>query len=89
MRTDLEFRKKRIELKKAWRKTEAGRESMRETARRYRKKNPDIVKKINSAYHERNKEKRLAQARAYKKRVRVEAGRLNGVEHVQVPDQIA
>ena len=62
---DPDFRRKRAEEKKAWRRTPAGRESMRKTAARWRKKNPDLAREIWRKSHKRNKEKRLARHRDY------------------------
>ncbi len=72
MKNDSEFRRKRAKIKKAWRKTEAGRESIRKTAARWREKNPEKARVIWKNYHEANKKKRLAAARDYKRKIRRE-----------------
>lgn len=78
MKLDPEYCQRRHEAKKKWRKTEAGKESMRETARRYRAKKPEIVRAIGRRHHEKHKEKRLAQHREYKKRMRMKGGDSGG-----------
>ena len=72
MKDDLAYKAMRYEIKIKWRKTPAGRESMRKTAARWRLENPEKVKKSCREYHERNKEERLAAAREYKRRKRAE-----------------
>ena len=46
-----DFRAKRYEQKKVWRKTTAGRDSMRKTTAKCRKENPEKPKHIGRDYH--------------------------------------
>lgn len=76
MKHDHKFRLKRLEAKKEWLKTESGRKSNAKSVSLYRKKNPEIISKIQKRYDENHKEQRRAKSREYRRIKRLALQRL-------------
>lgn len=78
LRKDLErfkkYQEKKREIKKKWLNTPEGKRLWNAQVKRYRKKNPEVMREAYKRYHEKNKEKRNAYSREYKKRMKAIKG---------------
>ena len=65
-----EYKKKKAEIKRKYLNTPNGKAKWNAQVRRYRRKHPEVMLFAGRKYHERNKEKRLADHREYMKKRR-------------------
>ena len=65
-----EYKKMKREIKRKWLQTSRGKKLWAAQVARYKKAHPEVIKAASKKYYEKNKERLLAEAREYKKKIR-------------------